>query len=728
MGEVDDMLSVFFHCNALRSAGQVGRKWSSVLEAIILSLICLMSFLIRLFAVIRYESVIHEFDPHFNWRTTEYLNDKGFYDFWNWFDDGSWYPLGRVVGQTLYPGLMTSAVVINMGLNALGFIVSIKDTCVFFAPIFSGLCALAAHYCAKEATGRPEAGLFSAFFMSIVPSYLSRSVAGSYDNEGCAIFAILFTFYTFAKAVNTGSLFWGMGCALAYLYMVASWGGYIFVVNTIAIYTLLMIMLGRFSSRLFVAYSAFYVVGTVYCFCIPFVGFNAVVSSEHLASHGVFLVSNVYLLQSYLIPRLPKGFAKATLKSIAAFAAAAFIFLVVYLTVTGKSQFGGRSMTMLDPTYASKYIPIIASVSEHQPTTWPNYIMDMHMIVFLAPVGVFLCFKRLTDASIFIGVFGIIAVYFSGVMIRLLLVLSAAASLMAGIGASWLLSNFLPVLRKANVADIVHNYKKKGERTISGNSKLIAVLGAALIAMWSINYVTHCTWTSAFAYSSPSIVMMHKTRDGGRVIQDDFRESYYWLRQNTHQKATIACWWDYGYQISVLGNRTVHADNNTWNTTHIATIALLLGSPEKKAYEISRRLDADYILVIFGGVGQYQSDDIAKFIWPVRIANGVFPNEISEADFTQPYGYRVDQGASETFRESMVYKMSYYRVAEVTNGQDSVRGQKIGYPDISFQYFEEAFTSENWIVRIFKVKDLRNREAFRGAKKDTKKTPKKKKR
>ena len=38
---------------------------------------------------------------------------------------------------------------------------------------------------------------------------------------------------------------------------------------------------------------------------------------------------------------------------------------VVGLFVTGKTQWSGRSMTLLDPTYAKKYIPIIASVSEH---------------------------------------------------------------------------------------------------------------------------------------------------------------------------------------------------------------------------------------------------------------------------------------------------------------------------------------------------------------------------
>lgn len=38
---------------------------------------------------------------------------------------------------------------------------------------------------------------------------------------------------------------------------------------------------------------------------------------------------------------------------------------VFYLSVSGKSKWSGRSLTLLDPTYAKKYIPIIASVSEH---------------------------------------------------------------------------------------------------------------------------------------------------------------------------------------------------------------------------------------------------------------------------------------------------------------------------------------------------------------------------
>ena len=35
--------------------------------------------------------------------------------------------------------------------------------------------------------------------MAMVPSYISRSVAGSFDNEGVAIFALVFVFYLYVK-------------------------------------------------------------------------------------------------------------------------------------------------------------------------------------------------------------------------------------------------------------------------------------------------------------------------------------------------------------------------------------------------------------------------------------------------------------------------------------------------------------------------------------------------
>lgn len=69
---------------------------------------------------------------------------------------------------------------------------------MFTAPLFSALCALAAYGLVSECRSE-GAGLIAATLVAMVPSYISRSVAGSYDNEGVAIFALVNVFYTFIK-------------------------------------------------------------------------------------------------------------------------------------------------------------------------------------------------------------------------------------------------------------------------------------------------------------------------------------------------------------------------------------------------------------------------------------------------------------------------------------------------------------------------------------------------
>lgn len=71
--------------------------------------------------------------------------------------------------------------------------------------------------------------------------------------------------------------------------MVAAWGGYVFIINIIPIYVVVMVVAGRYSSRLYIAYSTFYALGSIMAMQVPFVGFNVVKQAECMASHGVFL-------------------------------------------------------------------------------------------------------------------------------------------------------------------------------------------------------------------------------------------------------------------------------------------------------------------------------------------------------------------------------------------------------------------------------------------------------
>jgi len=66
---------------------------------------------------------------------------------------------------------------------------------------------------------------------------------------------MLLTYYLWIKAIKTGSIMWSASCALAYFYMVSSWGGYVFLINLIPLHVLALMFTGHFSHRIYVSYS-----------------------------------------------------------------------------------------------------------------------------------------------------------------------------------------------------------------------------------------------------------------------------------------------------------------------------------------------------------------------------------------------------------------------------------------------------------------------------------------
>ncbi|CRK87989.1 CLUMA_CG001775, isoform A [Clunio marinus] len=703
---------------------------SSLIVFSVLLMCWIAGFASRLFAVIRFESIIHEFDPWFNYRATAYMVQHGFYKFLNWFDERAWYPLGRIVGGTVYPGLMITSGGIHWLLHLLHIPVHIRDICVFLAPIFSGLTAISTYLLTKE-LWNTGAGLFAASFIAIVPGYISRSVAGSYDNEGIAIFALQFTYYLWVKSVKTGSIFWAASAALSYFYMVSAWGGYVFIINLIPLHVFVLLIMNRYSHRLFTSYTTFYILGLICSMQIPFVGFQPIRTSEHMAASGVFAL----LVAVGALKHLQTVLTKQEFKRLFIFgglAAAAVVFLtVVGLTMAGViAPWSGRFYSLWDTGYAKIHIPIIASVSEHQPTTWFSFFFDLHILVCTFPVGLWYAIKKINDERVFVVLYAISAVYFAGVMVRLMLTLTPVVCILAGVGFSGLLEVFLkedqqpvnkeeteneePTEKKlydkaGKIKPRKHDSNKSENKGLGSNVKSMVVIAIMMILMM---FAVHCTWVTSNAYSSPSIVLaFYNQGDGTRNILDDFREAYYWLSQNTNDDARVMSWWDYGYQIAGMANRTTLVDNNTWNNSHIALVGKAMSSPEEKAYEIMTSLDVDYVLVIFGGVIGYSGDDINKFLWMVRIAEGEHPKDIRESDFFTERGeFRVDNEGAPALLNCLMYKLSYYRFGDLKldyrgpAGYDRTRNAVIGNKDFDLTYLEEAYTSEHWLVRIYRVK------------------------
>ncbi|KAL1901950.1 oligosaccharyl transferase stt3 subunit [Sporothrix stenoceras] len=707
----------------LGDAGKT-RSLRSVLRVVILFLIAAASVSSRLFSVIRFESIIHEFDPWFNFRATKYLVANGFYSFWDWFDDRTWHPLGRVTGGTLYPGLMVTSGAIYHALRTLTIPVDIRNVCVMLAPAFSGLTAFSAYLLTSEMTTSPSAGLLAAAFMGITPGYISRSVAGSYDNEAIAIFLLVFTFYLWIKALKLGSMLWGALCALFYGYMVASWGGYAFITCLLPLHAFVLICMGRYSTRLYVAYTTWYALGTIASMQIPFVGFLPVRTSEHMPALGIFGFLQLLAFLDYVRSVVPsRQFQNFLLLSAFSVFSIGLLGLVIATTAGVIAPWGGRFYSLWDTSYAKIHIPIIASVSEHQPTAWPAFFFDLNWLIWLFPAGVYLCFQTLADEHVFIVVYALFGSYFAGVMVRLMLTLTPVVCVAAAIAVSTLLDSYLnaksPV--PAEVAAAEENADKKPAKgglkstsrpVVGVYSFLSKTVVTGAVVIYLIMFVAHCTWVTSNAYSSPSVVLASRMPDGSQHIIDDYREAYQWLRQNTPKDAKIMSWWDYGYQIGGMADRPTLVDNNTWNNTHIATVGKAMSSREEVSYPIMKAHEVDYVLVVFGGLLGYSGDDINKFLWMVRIAEGIWPDEVKERDFFTARGeYRVDDEATDTMKNSLMYKMSYHNYQALFppgQAQDRVRGSRLPDKSPTLNTLEEAYTSENWIIRIYKVKDYDN--------------------
>lgn len=87
---------------------------------------------------------------YFNFRTTRFLTEEGFYNFHNWFDDRAWYPLGRIIGGTIYPGLMLTSAILYHVMHLINITIDIRNVCVFLAPLFSSLTTIVTYHLAKE--------------------------------------------------------------------------------------------------------------------------------------------------------------------------------------------------------------------------------------------------------------------------------------------------------------------------------------------------------------------------------------------------------------------------------------------------------------------------------------------------------------------------------------------------------------------------------------------------
>lgn len=122
-------------------------------------------------------------------------------------------------------------------------------------------------------------------------------------------------------------------------------------------------------------------------------------------------------------------------------------------------------------------------------------------------------------------------------MVRLMLVLAPVMCVLSGIAISHLLTKYIRNVDTSSLGSGgskgLDSKKAKKFEQQSPMKNEIAIAFIMVITLLLVTYTFHCTWVTSEAYSSPSIVLSARSHDGGRIIFDDFREAYYWLKMNT---------------------------------------------------------------------------------------------------------------------------------------------------------------------------------------------------
>eukprot|EP00005_Dracoamoeba_jomungandri_P008973 CAMPEP_0174263992 /NCGR_PEP_ID=MMETSP0439-20130205/20885_1 /TAXON_ID=0 /ORGANISM="Stereomyxa ramosa, Strain Chinc5" /LENGTH=916 /DNA_ID=CAMNT_0015349661 /DNA_START=19 /DNA_END=2769 /DNA_ORIENTATION=+ len=690
-----------------------------------------LAYQYRMHAINIYGKVIHEFDPWFNYRATEYLSDNGWSAFFKWYDYKSWYPLGRPVGTTIYPGMQIVSVLIHRVLNFLNPMVvwadigmSLNDVCVYVPVWFGMLASALTGLVAYECSFSINAAVVTAAIMGTIPAHIMRSVGGGFDNESVVMSFMCLTYFFHLRSLRTKSSWWlGIFTGLSYVCTVATWGGYIFPLNLIGVHVAFLVAIGRFTPSLHHAYSLFYVIGTFGATFVPVVGLSPIKSLEQLGPCVVFIV--LQLLQFCEMQREKKNLTTKQLNilrfQVFIAAGAVLALLVAYLWPQGYfGPFSSRVRGIFIP-HKRTGNPLVDSVSEHQAASNDAYFHYLHYVMYVAPVGFAYTVLKHTNATLFLTIYGLVSYFVSSKMVRLIILLGPISSVLAGIAIGlaldWAIRQlFIPFTvssedltedePKRSNSSKKKNRKTKRRCSTEGVPEFLSSLVVAyhynvafrvvrklmavfifVVIFWNVApYYQH---SSAMAenLSNPFIMQMATLRNGQTIIIDDYRSAYHWLRDNTPEDSRVMSWWDYGYQITGIANRTTIADGNTWNHEHIATLGLCLVSPVEKAHRMIRHL-ADYVLVWAGS----RSDDIAKSTHIARIGNSVY-NHICPGDPTcSQFGfYRTPDGQTAPtpmMEESLIYKL--------------VRS---GYPGVHLDpdLFKPVYTSQYGLVRIYKV-------------------------
>ena len=680
---------------------------ATVIEYIAISLIVAIALIVRLMPI-RWGYYLNEFDPYLQWRMIQFTVDHGFLAWFQWHDNLSWYPYGADMPTWNLYGEAFVVAAIVMALRALGLNIQPFDAAMVFPVLAGTVTVLVAYVLGKDFWGK-GAGLLTALFLALNPSSIGRTQLGFLRHEPLGILLMLLIFLFFRRATVTKSstrstiIYSGLAGFCLY-YLAAEWAGSLFPLDLIPLYVIVLVLIGRYSKKLFLSYSISMGIFLLLTpFLVPKLGFGSLTDITWLAVIAGEFALLIVEAASYLENTRVRFF---TLLG-ALGATVAMVGVLSYLNILSLPY--GKFFAVINP-FVRGNVPIIASVAEHQPATWGSFFYEFGAITFLILFGIVFVIQRGRNEDIFLVLWGVTAVYFAASFVRLTLLLAPAFCILGAIGTVELGKPAVDIVREAVI------YPKRKTRVISriGREFGIAIFLILLVA------IIPTFWTAVRGSYQPATIVTSSIPTapsaGSELKYQDWLEALSWMRLNTPPDSVVFAWWDYGYWITALGNRTTIADNGTQNSTQIGMIAqsfldnITMAIPNLQKYNVS--YVAIFITPSGGSSGGWQGfGEDGKWYWMARIGNQTMWNNY-EILFLET-NTNAQTGQSDYVREmiSPVTKQVVANDSITTSDQlntNSMLGYMMTITTSNTQatpspYLTQAFASTNKFVFLFKV-------------------------
>ena len=563
---------------------------------------------------------LNEFDPFFNFRATEYIVENGFSEYFQWHDTKSWYLpedfsgiSGRDVSATSQIMLHSTAAITY---QIFGGNSPLYDFTILFPAVIGSLTVVVIFALVRLFAGT-AAGLFASLLFAVSLPIILRGSIGWFKSEPLGIFYGLLGLYLFLSAIRSENkkvaalkiIFGGMIMAFG----MASWGGNQFFIIPIGLFILALPFLRKDHKFLLWSVSLFVGIFLLISGSFERPGLSFVFGLGGLS----LIIPTVFLVSIIFVQKISKDENKIRNS----------LFLLISIIVVGSFLIVLNDESNLLPLPSFRYLnamnpfltttdPLVDSVAEHQSTsTSISFLLHSVWMIF-AGIGVwFILSKKISqnfvknDMKVFALIIGISGVYVSSSFIRLEVFASISLIILSSIALSILSKNIFKI-------------KFFGKRNYLFKISYVVII--AFLFSLPLVFPENNNWISNA--DSPPIIFTGATSNPPTT---DWLETLEWIKLNTPENAVIASWWDYGYWIQTIGERTTLIDNATLSTWQIENMAKMFLSTPVDSWNMLKEMDADYVLVflsaqkldnnselyVLGGGG-----DESKVMWFARIA------------------------------------------------------------------------------------------------------------